>query len=436
VQTQQARLQSAIVLILGLGLLCALPFVLSIGSVVFLPPVTAVVLTIILAPAADRMVRLGMPNMLASFLALLLMVAVVVVALTLILQPAYVMVDQVPAMVRRVALRFAELRNNLAWMNELNRQIARVTGTPTTREVVVATPSVIEQVAFATPSVLLEVLLTFLLTFFMIESRIRTKRRLLFDRQSFGASVRIARVIRAVQDRVASYILTVAQINLGVGLIVAGGAWAFGFAAPIMWGGLAFALNFLPYLGPLTMAGLIALVGVGTSSTVAVGVLPALAFLALHATEANFVTPSILGARLTLNPVSILISISYFTWIWGTLGALLSVPILLTLTALVDHLGRPNLVGFLFGEPLFQPGQIAQDDLLDPEDPGASPPRPRHSARRQRHGSRSGHPADPGLTDQRLNARWPQKAGALARSPAFWDDPGPQAGPGKPDQAG
>jgi hypothetical protein len=105
VQTQQARLQSAIVLILGLGLLCALPFVLSIGSVVFLPPVTAMVLTIILAPAADRMVRLGMPNMLASFLALLLMVAVVVVALTLILQPAYVMVDQVPAMVRRVALR-------------------------------------------------------------------------------------------------------------------------------------------------------------------------------------------------------------------------------------------------------------------------------------------------------------------------------------------
>jgi hypothetical protein len=169
VQTQQARLQSAILLLLGLGLFCALPFVLSIGSVVFLPPVTAIVLTIVLAPAADRLVRLGLPNMLASFLALLLLIAVVVVALSLILQPAYDMVDQVPAMARRVTLRFAELRSNLAWMNDINRQIARMTGTATMREVVVATPSVIEQVAFATPSVLIEVLLTFLLTFFMID---------------------------------------------------------------------------------------------------------------------------------------------------------------------------------------------------------------------------------------------------------------------------
>lgn len=370
VQTQQARLQSAILLMLGLGLFLGLPFVLSIGSVVFLPPVTAMVLTIVLAPAADRLVRLGLPNMLASFLALILLVAVVVAALSLILQPAYVMVDQVPAMARRVTLRFAELRSNLAWLNDLNRQIARLTGNPATREVVVATPSVIEQVAFATPSVLIEVLLTFLLTFFMIESRIRTKRRLLFDRHSFGASVRIARVIRAVQDRVASYILTVAQINLGVGAIVAGGAWAFGLAAPVMWGGLAFVLNFLPYVGPLAMTGLLVLVGVGTASTVALGLVPAIAFLGLHAVEANFVTPSILGARLTLNPVSILISISYFSWIWGALGALLSVPILLTITALVDHLGRPNLVGFLFGEPLFQPGLIAQDELRDPDDAG------------------------------------------------------------------
>jgi predicted PurR-regulated permease PerM len=129
-------------------------------------------------------------------------------------------------------------------------------------------------------------------------------------------------------------------------------------AAPVMWGGLAFVLNFLPYLGPLVMTGLLALVGLGTSSTVALGLVPALAFLALHAIESNVVTPSILGARFTLNPVAILLSFSFFTWIWGVLGALLSVPILLTMSALVDHLGRPNFVGFLFGEPLFEVGKL------------------------------------------------------------------------------
>ncbi|MCY1670162.1 AI-2E family transporter [Novosphingobium sp. SL115] len=363
---QRARLQSAIVLLLGLGLFLGLPFVLSIGSVVFLPPVTAMIFTIVLSPLADRVTRLGLPNMLASFIAILALVAVVLLALLLILQPAFVMVDQVPSLARRVAQRFAELRGSLSWVADMNRQLARITG-HSTREVVVASPSVIEQVAFATPSVILEILLTLLMTFFMIESRIRMKRRILFDRHHFSASVRLARVLRDVQERVANYILTVAQVNFGVGVIVALGAWGFGMSAPVMWGGLAFVLNFLPYLGPLAMMGLLGLVGLGTASTVAVGLIPMLAYLGLHAVESNIITPSILGARFTLNPVAILISISYFSWIWGVLGALLSVPILLTLAALLDHIGRPNIVGFMFGEALFEPGRLAIADEDDPD---------------------------------------------------------------------
>ena len=168
--------------------------------------------------------------------------------------------------------------------------------------------------------------------------------------------------MRDVQDRVAGYLLTVAQVNFGVGLIVAGGAWAYGLGAPVMWGGLAFVFNFLPYLGPLALMGLLTLVGLGTASSVAVGLVPALAFLALHAIEANFVTPAILGKRFTLSPVSILLAISYFSWIWGALGALLSVPILLILEALLENLGRPNLVGFLLGEPLFRGGNTELPD--------------------------------------------------------------------------
>ena len=357
----RARLQSAIVLLLMAGLFMALPFVLSIGSVVFLPPVTAVVITIVLAPLADRLARIGLPSMLASLFAILTMAGVIVAALALILQPAFNMVDQVPDMVNVVGRRFAELRGNLAWINDFNRQLARLTGHGP-REVVLATPSVIEQVAFATPSVVLESLLTLLMTFFMIETHIRMKRRLQNDRQNPSASVRIARVMRDVQDRVAGYLLTVAQVNFGVGLIVAGGAWAYGLGAPVMWGGLAFVFNFLPYLGPLALMGLLTLVGLGTASSVAVGLVPALAFLALHAIEANFVTPAILGKRFTLSPVSILLAISYFSWIWGALGALLSVPILLILEALLENLGRPNLVGFLLGEPLFRGGNTELPD--------------------------------------------------------------------------
>ena len=358
------RLLSTMVFLLGLALFLALPFVFSVGSVVFLPLVSAIILTIVLTPLADRLIRVGLPNVIASALSLLAAIVVVVLAVLVIVQPAYDLVDQAPKLIARVGEQFNALRGNFGWIADIDRQLARITGNATGAQVIVAGPSVLEQVAIATPSVVIEVFLTLLMTYFMIEARIRMKRSLLLDRHSFGASLRAARVMRDVQDRVASYIITVAQINFGVGVLVALGAWGLGLTAPVMWGGLAMALNFLPYVGPLTMVGLLALIGLGTSDTIAFGLVPPLLFLGLHTVEANVVTPSLLGARFTLNPVMILLSISYFSWIWGVIGALLSVPILLTLTALVEHLGKPNIVGFLFGEPLFD-GDGRIDETAD-----------------------------------------------------------------------
>ena len=350
---QELRLISTLVLMLGLGLFLALPFVLSIGSVVFLPLTTAIVLTILLSPLADKLAGWGVPNVLASLLSLLVFFAIVLLAFAVILQPAIALFDDLPRLAEQVAARFTELRDEFAWLATANERFMEVLGRSGANEVVLATPSVFEQLAVGAPSVVLEVLLTFLMAFFMVEARIRLRRNLLFGRSSFGTSLKAARVMREVQDRVASYILTVAWINACVGIVVATGAWALGVDAPLMWGGLAALLNFIPYIGPLTMTVVLTLFGVGTTETVLLGLIPALAYLGLHTVEANVVTPSILGARFTMNPVMILIAFSYFSWVWGVFGALLSVPILLMLTAFFDHVGRPNLVGFVFGEPLF-----------------------------------------------------------------------------------
>jgi len=366
---QELRLISALVLLLTIGLFLALPFVLSIGAVVFLPAVTAMMLTIILSPLADRLAQGGLPNILASLISLLLFLGIVILALTAVLRPAVGMYDQLPSMIERINQHFHELQHSFRWLTRLNKQVTEMAGPTGHQQVVLASPSVLEQVFFATPTVILEVLLTFLMAFFMIEARVRVRRRLLLDRQHVGASLKVARVIRDVQDRVAAYILTVGLINVCVGAIVALGAWALGLDAPVMWGGLAALLNFLPYIGPLTMIGILALFGIGTAASPWVGAVPALCYLCLHAIESNVVTPSILGARFTMNPVMILLALSYFTWVWGVVGALLSVPILLTLTALVDHLGKPNLIGFLFGEPLF-----AADPLGAGEEPAAEAP--------------------------------------------------------------
>lgn len=360
---QELRLISALVMLLAIGLFLALPFVLSIGSVVFLPVVSAIILTIVLSPLADRMASFGVPSILAAFLSLIALIAILVLALVTILSPAVELFDRLPAMADAVGQQFTQLRGSLSWLTKLNEQLAEIAGRGSSsgQQVVLAGPSLLEEVAFATPSVVLELLLTFLMAFFMIEARVRMRHRLLLQHASFGTSVKAAKVMRDVQDRVAAYISTVAVINTGVGVIVATGAWLLGMDAPIMWGGLAALLNFLPYIGPLAMVAILTLFGLGTADTLFWGLAPAGIFLALHAVESNIVTPSILGARFTMNPVLILIALSYFSWIWGVAGALLSVPILLTLTAVADHLGRPNFLGFLFGEPLFPADLLSAD---------------------------------------------------------------------------
>ena len=350
---QEVRLISALVVLIGIGLFLALPFVLSIGSVVFLPITAALVLTIILSPLADRLAKWGLPNILASFVALIIAIAVLLLALTLILQPAVALWDTLPDLYGKVAARFAEIRDQFGWVAKLNQELADLMQRSGSQEVVLASPSLLEELAFATPSVVLEVILTLLMAFFMIEARVRLRQKLLVGRHSFGGSIQAAKMLREVQDRVGSYIITVGVINAGVGVMVALGAWGLGVDAPIMWGGLAALLNFIPYIGPTLMIGLLAVFGIGTTETVILGLIPAAAYLGLHTVEANIVTPAVLGARFTMNPVMILIALSYFSWIWGVMGALLSVPLLLTLTALFDHIGRPNIIGFIFGEPLF-----------------------------------------------------------------------------------
>ena len=364
---QELRLLSTLVLLLGVGLFLALPFVLSIGSVVFLPVTAAVLLTVLLAPLADRLSSWGVPNTLASVLALVIFVAIVVLAFSAILQPAFSLFDRLPELIEQIGSRYREMQQEFAWLANANERLTDLVGESGATEVVLAGPSVFQQVAISAPVLLLEVMLTFLMAFFMVEARGRLRRNILFGRTSFGTSVKAARVLREVQDRVAAYILTVAWINLGVGIVVALGAWAMGLPAPIMWGGLAMLLNFIPYVGPLAMTGLLVLFGLGTADSVFLGMIPAVAYITLHVFEANAITPAILGRRFTMNPVMILLAFSYFTWIWGAIGALLSVPLLLMLTAFFDHVGRPNLLGFIFGEPLFQtPLTEEADESLTP----------------------------------------------------------------------
>ena len=93
--------------------------------------------------------------------------------------------------------------------------------------------------------------------------------------------------------------------------------------------------------------------------------LPALSFIVIHLIEANIVTPAVVGRRLTINPLLILLSLSFWAWVWGTTGALLAVPLLIITRTILDAAGKPDIAGFLFEE-----GTLIQEHHDDPRPGG------------------------------------------------------------------
>ena len=150
-----------------------------------------------------------------------------------------------------------------------------------------------------------------------------------------------------IQQNISYYLFTVSLINLGLGVVVSAGLYFMGVPEAAMWGMLVALLNFVPYFGPGAGIVLLAVVGFLTFDTLWQAVLPAAWYLLLHTLESKLLTPVLLGRRFTLNPVVIFVSLIFWTWLWGVPGALLSVPILVSVKVICDRVPAMSSVGEL-----------------------------------------------------------------------------------------
>ena len=150
-----------------------------------------------------------------------------------------------------------------------------------------------------------------------------------------------------IQQNISNYLFSVSLINIGLGLVVCGGLYFMGVPNAAMWGMLAAVLNFVPYFGPVAGVLVLGTVGLLTFDTLWKGLLPPAWYLLLHSLEANLITPVLLGRRFTLNPVVIFVSLIFWTWLWGVPGALLSVPILVSIKVVCDRVPAMSSVSEL-----------------------------------------------------------------------------------------
>ncbi|MFN2327547.1 MAG: AI-2E family transporter [Chromatocurvus sp.] len=150
-------------------------------------------------------------------------------------------------------------------------------------------------------------------------------------------------LMHSIQLELSRYILTVSVINAGLGLVVAAALWVLGVEDALFWGAVVGMLNFAPYVGPLIGVILLSLAGVVQYGLALSALLPALVYFSINMFEAQFVTPVILGRRMRLNPLIIIVWLVIWGWLWGAVGVLLAVPMLVCLkiaakqTSVMNH---------------------------------------------------------------------------------------------------
>jgi predicted PurR-regulated permease PerM len=178
---------------------------------------------------------------------------------------------------------------------------------------------------------------TLVLVYLLLASGDLFLQKLVHVMPTFRDKKRAVEISHEIQQNISNYLFSVSLINIGLGIVVSGGLYFMGVPNAAMWGMLVAVLNFVPYFGPVTGVILLATVGLLAFDTLWQGLLPPAWYLVLHLLEANLITPVLLGRRFTLNPVVIFVSLIFWMWLWGVPGALLSVPILVSIKVVCDR---------------------------------------------------------------------------------------------------
>jgi predicted PurR-regulated permease PerM len=309
------------------------PFALQAGAEFFLPITAAIVVAIALVPALEWLERRGVPSGLAALACVLSFLLLINGGLALIVVPASGWFVRLPESLPRIQANLAPLIDFYAslqrYVDEALTAFADNTAAQM-QQVAVQTPtSLLDYLTGSAPAAAIQTLFSILLIYFFLAGWTRLRGRTIRSRGSFDDAMNTARVIQNVVDATSAYLSTIVFINAMLGLSVALLLWALGMPSPFMWGGIVTLCNFIPYVGPIVAAGLLGIGGLMTFDSVGLALLPAMIQIGLHTVEANIVTPLVLGRRLTINPMLILISLSFWGWVWGTPGALLAVPILI-----------------------------------------------------------------------------------------------------------
>jgi predicted PurR-regulated permease PerM len=345
---------------------------LYVAKAIFIPLAMAILLTFVLAPGVRLLRGLGLPRVPSSLVVVVLAFTIIIGIGAMVGQQLTQLADRLPLYEFNITTKIQDLRGSafgggtlerlLTFISDLNREISRNEPTQERSPAPDEPKPVPVRTVEPSPSPLLVIqrvlqplieplttagLMAIFVIFFLLE------REDLRDRMiKLAGSHDLRRTTEAINDgarRLSRYFLAQTGLNVLFGVIIGAGLAVIGVPNPVLWGILAMLLRFVPYIGaflaalfPIALA-----IAVGPGWSMALWTIAL--FLVVEPLIGQVVEPVVYGHSAGLTPVAVLVSATFWTWIWGPIGLILSTPLAVCLAVIGRHIESLHFLEIMLG---------------------------------------------------------------------------------------
>ena len=324
----------------------AIFFTLDAAATFFIPVVAAFLIYLLLSPVSRLLVGFGTPRVIAAALIVPATVACLGSGVYALGGPAAEWFARTPTLGDELKSRLGTLLEPVQKVKEATENVEKATSVKSdrpVREVTVRKSSLSDRLFEGAGNFGAGLAVVIILTFFFLAYFERFSRRVLHAIQGRDGAREIERRVQRIQSDVSVYLGTIAAINLCLGVAIGIALYLLGFPSAALWGAIAALANFVPYFGPIAAIVITAVVGLISVPQIEFAVAGALIHAGLNFIEGQFITPLVLGRRLTVNPIVIFVWVAFWGWLWGIAGAIMAVPLLLLIRIVSGHI--PMLSG-------------------------------------------------------------------------------------------
>lgn len=308
---------------------------LDLARAVLLPTVSAFVIGTMLGPVSARAERHGIPPWLSATVLIIVILGAFNAVIILLSAPIVEWAGRLPELSASIKSKLHVFDRPWEAFQDLRRAVLPAGGDE---------PMKVDLIAIAQPVLgtltpaLGQLLIFFGTLFFFLYGRARIRRVLVVFFDDRAARLRTIRILNDTENNLTRYLGTVTLINIALAIVCAFAYWLVGMPNAIALGVLAGVLNFIPYIGPLITEVILFAVGLVTFPTLTYALVAPAVHFGITTIEGHFITPGVIGRSLTLNPLTVFLALVFWTWLWGPVGAFLSIPLLIVGKVAMAHL--------------------------------------------------------------------------------------------------